>query len=570
MDRQLDSGKTAPAGGHPMLERIRLVTKSFSFRIASITAQLFIVFGILESIIGYTEFTESLTKEYNDSAFRTADTAAAMVNGNRIGRYLETLGDSYEYRQVSSRLYQLCQKQNVTLIYVIAVNTDGYGDFQAVFDAENENSDYSHWNVGYRRNTTNEEYREIYRAIYEDHLERGSVLRTSSLNGAQPHITSLVPIKDTDGNVTAILCVQRPMSELAEGRHRFIMRIAFLTLVLIVFATLMAVLYFQEQFVSPMKKITREAERFAKENSRANTGELSNISRISEIEVLAGSLGRMESDTLAYISEITQMTARQERIGTELSVARNIQAAVLPCDFPPFPEHHEFDIYAIMTPAREIGGDFYDFFLIDDDHLGLVIADVSGKGVPAALFMMISKLLIKLRASSRSGGTPADMLADVNNTLCERNKLELFVSVWLAILTISTGDGIAANAGHEYPAVCRAGGQYEMIKYRHSPPVATMEGLRFRNNEFHMNPGDSLFVYTDGVTEAADQADELFGEERMLAALNRQPDADPQQVIENVQEGIRAFVGDAEQFDDITMLAMRYNGSEMRIQEVIQ
>jgi len=542
------------------LRKFRELTSGFAFRIASSITVLFIIFGILESIIGYMEFTRAFTREYNDTAFRTADTAAAMINGDRIGRYLETFGDSYEYRQVLKRLDQLCQKQNVTLIYVIAVNTDGYGDFRAVFSAENKNSSYSHWEVGYQRETTNDEYREIYRAIYEDHLDRGSVLRTSSLNGAQPHITALVPIKDKEENVTAILCVQRPMSELASGRHYFLRHLGLLTLLLIVLGALLAILYFQKQFVLPIKKITREAERFAKENRGAVPGTLSKVSKITEIEILAGSLDRMESDTLDRMLEITQMTARQERIGTELAVARNIQAGALPCDFPPFPDRHEFDIFAVMTPAREVGGDFYDFFLIDEDHLGMVIADVSGKGVPASLFMMISKLLSKLRANA--GGTPADILADVNNTLCDGNKLELFVSVWLAILTLSTGDGIAANAGHEYPAVRRAGGAFELIKYRHSPPLATMEGLRFINHEFHMNSGDCVYVYTDGVTEASDQSEQLFGEDRMLAALNRQTDTDPHQVIRRVQEDIRAFVGQAEQFDDITMLSVRYNGKQ--------
>ena len=251
--------------------------------------------------------------------------------------------------------------------------------------------------------------------------------------------------------------------------------------------------------------------------------------------------------------------AKRERIENELQLATNIQASVLPHTFPAFPDRNEFDIYASMTPAKEVGGDFYDFFLIDDDHLGLVMADVSGKGVPAALFMMVSRALI--RAHLQNGESPAKALENANEQLCEGNEAELFVTVWAAVLEISTGQGVAANAGHEHPALRRASGAYELQIYRHSPAVATMEGMRFREHSFQLNPGDSLFVYTDGVAEATNAQNELFGAERTLDALNRDPGAEPKAVLSNVMEGIDAFVAGAEQFDDITMLCLKYNGT---------
>ena len=248
------------------------------------------------------------------------------------------------------------------------------------------------------------------------------------------------------------------------------------------------------------------------------------------------------------------------RLSTELSMATDIQASQLPRLFPAFPNRPEFDVFASMDPAKEVGGDFYDFFMIDNDHIGLVMADVSGKGIPAALFMMVSRVLIKSRV--QNGETPGQALANVNNQLCESNEAQLFVTVWLAVLEISTGKGIAANAGHEHPALRRAGGEYELITYRHSPAVATIEGIRFREHEFELHPGDSLFVYTDGVTEATNAEKELFGNERLLEALNRDPDANPEQILSNVRNGIDTFVKDAEQFDDITMLCLKYLGPE--------
>ena len=247
------------------------------------------------------------------------------------------------------------------------------------------------------------------------------------------------------------------------------------------------------------------------------------------------------------------------RLGMELNMATAIQASQLPRLFPAFPNRPEFDVYASMTPAKEVGGDFYDFFLIDNDHIGLVMADVSGKGVPAALFMMVARVLIK--SHLQNGESPAEALKNVNDQLCEGNEAELFVTVWAAVLEISTGKGVAANAGHEHPAIRRAGGEYALQIYRHSPAVATMEGIPFREHSFQLDPGDSLFVYTDGVAEATDANNELFGNDRMLGALNIDPDAKPEAVLSNVMQGIDAFVAGAEQFDDITMLCLKYNGS---------
>ncbi len=263
--------------------------------------------------------------------------------------------------------------------------------------------------------------------------------------------------------------------------------------------------------------------------------------------------------SIRWTVEAKKAEKEKERIGAELNVATQIQADMLPRIFPAFPERKEFDLHASMDPAKEVGGDFYDFFLIDDDHIGLVMADVSGKGVPAALFMVIAKTLIKNQA--QIGGSPAEVLAYVNDQLCEGNDAELFVTVWLGIIEISTGKGMAANAGHEHPVIRRAGGKYEMVKYRHSPAVATLEGIKFKEHEFELKPGDSLFVYTDGVPEATNFNDEMFGTDRMLAALNRNINATPKEALMAVKDDISAFVGEAPQFDDITMLGFSYFGN---------
>ena len=279
-----------------------------------------------------------------------------------------------------------------------------------------------------------------------------------------------------------------------------------------------------------------------------------------EIRSLSDHFGDMITELEDYMVNLQKVTAEKERIGAELDLATQIQADMLPRIFPPFPDPKEFDLYASMDPAKEVGGDFYDFFLVDQDHIALVVADVSGKGVPAALFMVIAKTLIKNR--TLMGGSPGEILHDVNNQLCEGNEAKMFVTVWLAIIEISTGKGIAANAGHEHPALKRKDGSFELIKYRHSLVVAAMEGIPFRDHEFELHPGDVLIQYTDGVSEATDIQEELFGEERILNALNKNPVSDPKKLLSGLREEIDEFVGQAPQFDDLTMLGFYYKGKD--------
>ena len=249
----------------------------------------------------------------------------------------------------------------------------------------------------------------------------------------------------------------------------------------------------------------------------------------------------------------------KQRITAELDMAGRIQNGSLPHRFPPFPDRHEFDLYASMDPARAVGGDFYDFFLVDDDHLCLVMADVSGKGIPAALFMMVSKAI--LQSGAIHGSTPAEILGKTNDAICSNNQEEMFVTVWLGILEISTGRIVAANAGHEYPALSK-NGTFTLMKDRHGLVIGALEGAKYRDYELTLSPGDKLFLYTDGVPEATDAQQQMFGTDRMLEALNGDPDASPEQVLENVRRAVDGFVQAAEQFDDLTMLCLEYRGPD--------
>ena len=276
------------------------------------------------------------------------------------------------------------------------------------------------------------------------------------------------------------------------------------------------------------------------------------------VAVLALYLGAVGVHYAQAAKERQKLALKNERITAELSLATRIQANSLPKVFPPFPDRKEFDLYASMTPAKEVGGDLYDFFLIDDDHLCLVIGDVSGKGIPAALFMMVASSLIYHAAMKET--SPAKVLTLVNEQICSRNPEEMFVTVWLAVLEISTGKLTATSAGHEYPALKKAGESFELFKDRHGVAVGAMDGVRYREYTIDLEPGAKIFVYTDGVAEATNSGEELFGTDRMIEALRKGENGTPQDVLQAVKQGVDEFVGKAPQFDDLTMLCMQYMG----------
>ena len=274
----------------------------------------------------------------------------------------------------------------------------------------------------------------------------------------------------------------------------------------------------------------------------------------SEFSELSDDINQMVTALRGYIDQA------EKRMQDELKLAKSIQDAALPKNFAMPGEN--IDLYALMTPAKQVGGDFYDFFYCDRDKLCLVIADVSGKGVPAALFMMRAKTAIKNYARhGNSAAKAAKVLEHVNHTLCEGNDAEMFVTVWLGILDLNTGKIQCANAGHEYPVLMRAGGDYELLMDKHGLALAAMDGVPMKEYEIDLDPGDRLFVYTDGVPEAINEKVEAYGTERLCDKLNTLKNVPQQQALESVLRDIRNFAGAAEQFDDITMLGITYGGA---------
>ena len=531
---------------------------SLAFNIIGFIVVLLVLFGLAICTVSLVDFTNIYKSESALSTYHMADTATTLVNGDHIDSYLA--GEEYEeYLLSQRRLDVYCEKIHVSLIYVIKVDRSDYGRFVSIFNSVNnsvDNTSYSPWELGYKRDTTNDEYAEKYRALYNQEVPYENVYRIKVTGGVHPHITTMVPVKNSEGEVVAILCVQRPMSEINSARKNYLASVLLFTALVVVLVSVFSLFYLRNKFLKPINKVSAEASRFAKENTKGEG--LGLISNYRELSELAESIDTMETDMVNYMENLTAVTAEKQRISTELSLATRIQTAMLPHVFPPFPDRTEFDIYASMNPAKEVGGDFYDFFLIDDNHLGMVMADVSGKGVPAALFMMASKII--LQSCAMLGGSPAEILTKTNEAICSNNQEEMFVTVWLGILEISTGKLTAANAGHEYPVIRNAGGRFELFKDKHGFVIGGMSGAKYREYEIQMEPGSKLFLYTDGVPEATDADKNMFGTERMVDALNTEPEASPEEILKNVRSAVDGFVKEAEQFDDLTMLCIEYRG----------
>ena len=328
-------------------------------------------------------------------------------------------------------------------------------------------------------------------------------------------------------------------------------------LLFIVLLATFAALVAARHIVRPIVEMTRDIH---KSSQTGQLFEMKDTYRTNdEIEILAEAFDDLSKKTRQYIENITEITREKERVSTELHMANRIQNSMLPNVFPPYPERKEFDIFASMEPAREVGGDFYDFFMIDHDHLCMVMADVSGKGIPAALFMMISKVI--LQSCAMLGQSAAEILVKTNEAICSSNQVDMFVTVWLGILEISSGKIRAANAGHEYPALMQ-NGSFSLLKGKHGLVIGGMDGVKYREYEIDLSPGDRLFLYTDGIPEASDKDHQMFGNDRMIEALNQDPQASPRQIISNVRDAVEAFTKGAEQFDDMTMLCMEYKGND--------
>ncbi len=369
-----------------------------------------------------------------------------------------------------------------------------------------------------------------------------------------------VPIVSEDNKLKAVVGASMTNVELYESGIAF----AFLLAVAVALAFLLmefqVVRLIKKRIVSPITAEEATIRSYMDTKDVTRTVEaLNRIASANEIEALAVSFSQMVEEIDRYVDVIRDITAEKERIGAELNVARQIQANMLPVALNGYEGVRDFEITAYMRPAKEVAGDFYDYFVIDDDHIGMTIADVSGKGVPAALFMTVCKTMIKSAAKEES--SPASIISKLNRRFCENNPDMMFVTVWFGIYNVSTHEICCVNAGHEYPALYKAGtGSYELLVDEHDLLLGYDPEASYTEHTIRLEAGDKLYLYTDGVPEATRSDDTLYGTDRMLAALNLSVSKTGSETFDALCEDIENFAGGAEQYDDITMLIFEYRG----------
>ena len=539
----------------------RKVRWSLGKKLTGLIVTMCVVLGLLAAVVSYRTFSASMMEYYNQLGTNLVRTLASQLDADELDRYYETGEMDERYYEIQSFISDLVASNDVEYLYVVRPHGVGV---TFLFDSDMETGESGEYeDGGYCALGT---YVDLVGG-FADNLDRllagldvePIVQRDASYGWL---MTAMTPVLHEDGTMAGYVMADISMNDVMNTRQTFLITLVGLLAAVAAVFLVTFLFILRRMVLHPIDLLTQATGDFIQSNEEelaAGTATV-NVPPIrtgDEVELLADSFRKMEEDMISYIRSFVAVTAEKERIGAELNVATQIQADMLPRIFPAFPERQEFEVYATMNPAKEVGGDFYDFFLVDDDHLAVVIADVSGKGVPAALFMVIAKTLIKNHAQNRE--TPGEVFTQTNAQLCEGNDAGLFVTAWMGVLEISTGKFVYVNAGHNPPLLKRAGGQYEWLKSRPGFVLAGMEGIRYRENTLELMPGDTLYLYTDGVTEATSSAQELYGEERLQAALNEASELPVSQLLPRIKNCIDTFVGDAEQFDDITMLGLQYH-----------
>lgn len=525
-------------------KRFTLTAKALLMLVAFLT--VITVFSGIGVICG--SFQES-KEYYSRLAYSYTRTAADYIDGDVIYHYFETREKDDYYNDILN-LLRAAQKDAALKYYYVFIPFEN--DIVYIWDSDANEEPYE---LGYREKYTDNDKEYIEQALKND-LPDEIYFSNNKKYGFI--VTSYAPVFDSSGKTVAIVGADVAIEGLINTIWDYVAVtvISILTVCLISMGALYVIM--RRRVIKPIEIINNTAKRMVN-CLESNVVPSIELQTGDELEELAESFNQMSCELQEFLARLTAMTAERERFGAELSLATKIQRNMLPSTFPPFPGRPEFDIYASMDPAKEVGGDFYDFFLIDDNHLAMVIADVSGKGVPAALFMMASKILIY--DNTLMGGTPAEILDRVNMLVYSNNTNHMFLTVWLGILEISTGMLTTANAGHEYPFL-KTNGRFEKLKDKHGTPIGAFKIAKYSNYEIPLKKGNCIFVYTDGVAEAYNKEKQFFGVSRTLDVLNAAPDASPREMIKNVRSAVNRYVNGTLQSDDITMLCISYFGTE--------
>ena len=533
------------------MKQKRPFTKSLIRPIFNAVIGLIMLLSAAIGTVGYFEFAGALKQQYMEIANGIAEYAALSMDPETLEQYLETKTADEAYNSTREQLQHTADAEDCSVIYVAKVHTDTK-EREYIYNVVSKASGFSPYEIGFR-DTVNDEFLKVY-----DSILKGETQLHNFMYSRKGYTTSVYPVEDADSGVVAIVGVVKNMDLLTSAKNSYICQIILIEALIAILSGVVWVVYMRRRIVVPVQQLSEAALNMVEHLEDGNSPELV-VKHDDELRELADSFATMYREVGAYIAKLETVTAEKERIGAELDVAAKIQSSMLPCIFPAFPNRNEFDIYATMDPAKEVGGDFYDFFMVDADHLAFVVADVSGKGVPAALFMVIGKTLIKDHTGLHDD--LGEVFTEVNNILCASNSEEMFITAFEGVLNLKTGELRYVNAGHEIPFLCRKGGVFEPFKVRAGFVLAGMQGIRYRAGSIQLEPGDKVFQYSDGIPEAINSEKAPYGMKRLESVLAKNSEKAPSELLPLVKADVDAFVGDADQFDDITMLCIEFKGN---------
>ena len=490
--------------------------------------------------------------DFEEIALMDEEELEARANDLKVQAYM-----AYS-KAVGSLMYQAMSFDLDRIMLLIPLPETGYSEYKALYgqivDYDNEIAD--NYILGEVVQTESEEESRIIKRIWTDEIECDFIVDYQEKNSS---ITLYKAVRNSEEELCGVIIISRSIQEMVDTWTRYLVGNAIAGVSLVLIGTVILGLYIRFRVVKPVIRLAMEADRFTREIVKRERELADDVGNVTEIRFLARSIDKMEEGTMKNIEDLTRMSRESERMDTELSLAANLQTSVLP-KAEKLSDREEFDLAASMTPAREVGGDFYDFFLLDDTHLVLTIADVSDKGVGAAFFMAISKTM--LRARVRMGGSPAEIISFVEERLSEDNEAGMFITVWMGIVDLVTGEVNACNAGHNFPAVLHVetGEGYRLEKTPHGPPMCFLPGMPQMDHSFCLRPGDRLFLYTDGVTDAKNTEGDRFGNDRLVEALNADQEIGDASLILRIKAAVDHFAGEEPQYDDISMVSFTFHG----------
>ncbi len=519
-------------------------------KIIRIICMLIAVMSVILMVISYKAFYDTYINFYYDKALGIVKMLANEIDGDQIARYIDTGSTDEAYDALVSTFNNVkANTSGLSYLYLMVPYED---HFVYVIDAYTDQDDMN--NISAFGSVF--EYRETeYTYLLPDVKAKSA--STQIVYGGDAgfgrSISVWAPVFDRNGEVAAMVEGDYVLTSVEKEINSYVLKILFFIVMALAVITVIMVRVIDTGVTSPIIALTKYIDSYEKGNL---TLEPVPFKEDNEIKWLSDSFGNMIDRMELYITDIKNITAERERIGAELNVATKIQADMLPRIFPAFPDRKEFDIYASMNPAKEVGGDFYDFFMVDNSHLAIVMADVSGKGVPAALFMVIGKTLIK--DHTKPGRDLGEVFTEVNNLLCKSNSEGMFITAFEGVLDLVTGEFQFVNAGHEIPFLCKKGGVFEPYKIKAGFVLAGIEDIRYQCGSMQLEVGDKIFQYTDGIPEAANKSNEFYGMERLENVLCKNATLTPSELLPKIKMDLDEFVGDAPQFDDITMLCLEY------------